>query len=475
MAGIVAGCNSDSEVVSLDNNYVNCAVTGFSLQRDDSVAYRLDSVYFAIDLVKAEIFNADSLPVGTDVSAILVKVSTESAKECNITYPVRNGDRDTTVNLIKSPNDSVNFSKGDVKLEIVSYNGLAKREYTVRLNVHREVPDTLTWDPETFRPLNPSLSDVTAQKTIEWRGAVYNFATDGKAVRMRWSETWEGNFSEASVSLPAGGRIETLTPAGDKLCCLTADGTLFYTADCLVWTRSDVRMHHVYGEYDGMAIGAVRDADGWKSVTYPSTTSKALPEGCPVSGTSQMVQFVSKWNVSPTAIVVGGRDAKGELTGEAWAYDGSSWGRLSSSPFLEVEDAVIFPYKTPKVDAASWRVTEESVLVMMTGRVLDKSGKMYMNGTAYVSPDFGITWRKAADTFQPSDDFPAVYGAQAYVIDQKISIDKPYPSAPARVTAPVTEWECPYIYIFGGVDFNGRLVDTYRRGVINRFAFRPVY
>ncbi|MDE5735034.1 MAG: hypothetical protein K2H83_07850, partial [Duncaniella sp.] len=85
------------------------------------------------------------------------------------------------------------------------------------------------------------------------------------------------------------------------------------------------------------------------------------------------------------------------------------------------------------------------------------------------------TWRKAAATFQPSDEFPAVSGAQAYVIDQKISIDKPYPSAPARVTAPVTEWECPYIYIFGGVDFNGRLVDTYRRGVINRFAFRPVY
>ncbi len=477
MGGAVAGCNTDSDVVSIDNNYVNCAVTSFSLQRDDSVAYRLDSVFFAIDLVGAEVFNADSLPVGTDVSALLVTVGTESAKECKVTYPLRNADRDTTVNLIEHPNDSINFSKGPVKLEIVSYNGQARREYTVRVNVHKSVPDTLVW--ETERPLDSEMAAMTAQKSVEWRGAVYCFATDGTAASMRWSPTWEGDFGRADITLPEGARIETITPAGDELCCVGADGELYSTSTCLAWTPTGVKMDHVYGEYEGRVIGAARDTEGtWMCVTYPATEPKALPAGCPVSGTSQMVEFTSKWNVTPTAVVVGGRNAAGELTGESWAYDGSSWGRLGASKALEIEGAVLFPYNTPKVDRA-WRVNDESVLVAMCGRKADgKEGEVVMNTEVYVSPDFGINWKRAAATLQPSEEFTPVSGAQAYVIKHELSFDpsEPLPIAtPQRVVTPITRWECPYIYMYGGIEADGKLFTSYRRGVINRYTFRPVY
>jgi hypothetical protein len=50
----------------------------------------------------------------------------------------------------------------------------------------------------------------------------------------------------------------------------------------------------------------------------------------------------------------------------------------------------------------------------------------------------------------------------------------PYSAPASRVTEAITEWECPYIYLFGGVDANGTLFDTIWRGVINRYTFKPL-
>jgi hypothetical protein len=42
------------------------------------------------------------------------------------------------------------------------------------------------------------------------------------------------------------------------------------------------------------------------------------------------------------------------------------------------------------------------------------------------------------------------------------------------VTQAVTEWECPYIYLFGGEDTAGNTFNTIWRGVINRYTFKPI-
>ena len=35
-------------------------------------------------------------------------------------------------------------------------------------------------------------------------------------------------------------------------------------------------------------------------------------------------------------------------------------------------------------------------------------------------------------------------------------------------------WQCPYIYLFGGVAQNGYLLNNIWRGVINRLTFTPI-
>ncbi|WP_302265615.1 DUF6242 domain-containing protein, partial [uncultured Duncaniella sp.] len=68
-----AGCNDDtSDMAVLEGDYYNCSISSFSLSKDDSVLRALDSVFFSIDLINAEIYNADSLPKGTDIRKLVV-------------------------------------------------------------------------------------------------------------------------------------------------------------------------------------------------------------------------------------------------------------------------------------------------------------------------------------------------------------------------------------------------------------------
>lgn len=64
----MASCNSDDDSdieIIQDTSVGNVAVTSFSLQKSVSSDINYDSLFFSIDLGKAVIFNADSLPVGT--------------------------------------------------------------------------------------------------------------------------------------------------------------------------------------------------------------------------------------------------------------------------------------------------------------------------------------------------------------------------------------------------------------------------
>ncbi len=138
-----AGCNDDtSDMAVLEGDYYNCSISSFSLSKDDSVLRALDSVFFSIDLINAEIYNADSLPKGTDIRKLVVNVNAVAASSIEVTYKALVSKRDTTVNLTEHPGDSINFSDGPVEMTVTSYNGQAKLKYNIRVNVHTMVSST---------------------------------------------------------------------------------------------------------------------------------------------------------------------------------------------------------------------------------------------------------------------------------------------------------------------------------------------
>lgn len=140
-----AGCNDDDDTLDVqipDASQSAVMVNSFNLQANDSVLSSLDSVFFSIDLDHAVIFNADSLPVGTRVDRLCVNIGLPSVKTAEITMPNDKG-IDTVVNYLTSPNDSINFSKGSVRLRLESINGEYERSYTIYVNVHKMNPDSM--------------------------------------------------------------------------------------------------------------------------------------------------------------------------------------------------------------------------------------------------------------------------------------------------------------------------------------------
>lgn len=117
-------------------------VSSFSLVANDSLLVNLDSVFFSIDLVNAKIYNADSLPYGTDVSHLVAKISTMGSSVAELHIP-RPGKSDSIIDYLKRPNDSIDFSNGPVIFHIVALDKSTQRDYSISVNVHKVKPDSL--------------------------------------------------------------------------------------------------------------------------------------------------------------------------------------------------------------------------------------------------------------------------------------------------------------------------------------------
>lgn len=495
LLGIVAAsCNSDPEQSTV-STYESTVVDAFSLKANNKVLANLDSVYFSIDLNNGLIFNADSLPKGTDVSRLTVKISTTAVGKVELVVNRGEALGDTVYNYTASQNDSIDFSRGPVTLKITAQNGTV-RDYRVNVNVHKMEPDSLFWDRTAVAVLPTLLDEPVAQKTVEFLGEAVTLTADASgngcvAVSDNPAEGWEIK----RVTLPSSADVRSLTATSESLYILDTDGAL-YMASTLVGEWKPVGEHFtsLLGGYGPTLLAVGTDTNGKAVLTgYPSgeVSQVALPEDFPVSGASALITFESKWSERPTAVIAGGRTASGELTGGVWAFDGSDWAQINvRSRLPQAEDITLVPYYAFTTNA-DWSVTERGVLLAMGGR--NRIGALMSN--VYVSWDRGITWQLAATTMRLPEYIPAFAAADALVFSSRMTLEKgrssnlwreradsPMPrwwrkadEVESRAVKPVTEWDCPYIYLFGGVNPSGALYDTVWRGVVNRLTFVPLY
>ena len=103
-------------------------VTGFSIKANTKVMKNLNKVFFSIDQVKGEIYNADSLPWGTDVRKLVANITTKGESEVSIVMPSLTDGSMVTV----TPSDSINFTgKDGIWLRVTSPDGSRERTYGV--------------------------------------------------------------------------------------------------------------------------------------------------------------------------------------------------------------------------------------------------------------------------------------------------------------------------------------------------------
>ena len=482
----ITGCNSSDDSVTTDV-YYSAMVRAFSFKAKASVMQSLDSVFFSIDQQSMTIFNADSLPMGADITSLVPDVTTAGASLVEFHVPTATG-RDTVYNYLENAEDSIDFSSDAVRLRIVSLDGSATSVYKIKVNVHRVKADTMVWSRMERANVPTSLPAVKEQHTTSAASKFFTLTRYQQQYCIAAATNPAGDWEFRTPAFSFTPDVNSFTATDSALFILDNAGNLYTSSDQgASWSATGQRMTYVYGAYGDRLLGSLLDGGKWYHVSFPAAAPTPMSSDFPVRNTSQMISYEFQMSTSPQLMMVGGRLADGSLSRAAWGYDGNTWARISQKGLkYGVENMTIFPYFMLKRRASgSLILNKESVIMAMNGSTAD--GKL--NDTIFISRDFGVNWAIADSAFQVTRTFPARTLAQAFVFDQPTNANGPVmkslPWAPVSVapldggiqtlaTKPITEWNVPYIYMFGGVNAEGQTLNTLYRGVINQLRFKPL-
>lgn len=236
---LLASCLSDDT----DNNFVyydDTAITSFSLGTLNRYLHTLssegeDSVYkvevagssykFYIDQLKREIYNPDSLPVGTDVAHVICNVGTKNSGIVTI----KNVDSDT-LNYYSSA-DSIDFTQPR-DFRVYSIGGSYYRSYKVSVNVHQEDPDSFRWNS---LPVEPRFSGMSGMKAIALGDKVMLFGSDGVATTVLETDASGSWTALTSVTYLDADAYKSVT-VKDNVLYTISNSTIMKSADGVTWS-----------------------------------------------------------------------------------------------------------------------------------------------------------------------------------------------------------------------------------------------
>ena len=169
--------------------YTDTAITSFSLGTLNGYLHTTsstgaDSIYkvsitgsdykFSVDHANHRIFNTDSLPLYTDVKAVVCYVNTLNNGSVFI-----EDTEDSDILYFYSSSDSIDFSTPR-KFEVYSSDGSTHEDYTVQLNVHKEDGEQFIWK---IHQESTEIAELDRIKAVTMNGDLYVFGTkEGKTI-----------------------------------------------------------------------------------------------------------------------------------------------------------------------------------------------------------------------------------------------------------------------------------------------------
>lgn len=485
-AAALASCNKDETDSIIDIDYVNTnvAVTKFSLKANTNVMAKLDSVGFAIDLEHGVIFNPDSLPMNAKINKLVADIK-YSDYITNAVIRMDGGEtRNDTIDYLKNPTDSIDFT-GRVTLELSS--GSMKKTYLLKVNVHKQEVDSLIWDDQDVKQLPSRLPNPRTQKSIDYNGTAISLIeeSNGTYTLSTSANLMDGQWTKNQIAFPFVPEVRSFNASTAALYLLSADGSLYTSTDGRNWSSTGKIWKAILGAYVDTAVGVSEDASG--NLIFSQYPLKDLdvvqaPTEFPHGEYSNLVTLVNRWTTSPVAFFVGGRTNDGGCSAATWAFDGRNWIKLSTGGIPAICGATIVPYYSYRNTSASSMVMTEYPAWMIIGG--DKNDGTF-NRDVYISYDNGVSWQKGDEFMQLPEALPAMTGCDNIVMSTRKSIKLSdfwrVPSSSTKTRASVEVdgdiiyWDCPYIYLIGGFDKNGKLYDTVWRGALARLTFVPFF
>ena len=225
----LSSCNDstsdyDTSELSGDSQISSFKIAALPYTAIDTVNYpSLPTTKFAINQFSRLIYNPDSLPYQTTLRkcAVTISYAYGSIGKVELVYP-----KDSIVEWNSS--DSIDFSTHLYpRFRITPLNGKDPREYTIKILVHKEDPDTLVWKEKTVTSYPTSF---TKQKTLLVNGTFYTF-TSGTDNKVYLSTAAKPAKAENTLAYENKGAVSVLDASTLILESITLFNNKLYAVD----------------------------------------------------------------------------------------------------------------------------------------------------------------------------------------------------------------------------------------------------
>lgn len=275
--------SDDTAITAFSLGTLNRHMTVKSSKGEDSaivVAVTGSDYKFYIDQIKREIYNVDSLPVGTDNKHVVCEITSKNSGMVVI--------KDIDSDTLRYYNgvDSIDFSEPR-EISVFDMAGTGRRTYKVSVNVHNEYADTVMWN---LMATEPQLARLTAMKAVENNGKIFVFGTDGASTLVYYTDADDGHswtLATPNFNMLVQSADYNNVAVKDGMIYLIANGTLLKSADACTWEQvaADVAVSRLAGAggrklyaFDGSGnIVSSEDGTEWTPETVDGDT-RMLPD-----------------------------------------------------------------------------------------------------------------------------------------------------------------------------------------------------
>ena len=287
--------------------------TGKSSSTGNDTTYSADlagSGYkFYIDQATRQIYNADSLPVGTKLSAVLATITAKNSSP--LVWQVKNQNNEDSLYYYSS-SDSVDFSTPRL-IRVYNNDFTAYTTYTITVNVHKEGCDSFVW--HSLAQQNAELAALNDLKAVSAGSHIFVFGKTANALKIyKTSNTDGASWSAVTPNVDFAADAYKSAVAKDGAIYILNGGTVYKSEDAASWEAvvADASLlqligagtHYLYA-YTATGISVSKD----NGATWTPETLDADASWLPSQNLSLAIRPVRSVKNAENLLLLGNRDA----------------------------------------------------------------------------------------------------------------------------------------------------------------------
>lgn len=399
----LSSCLSSDDDLNVEYTH-DTAITAFSLGALDQWGKTKDgtkdSLYkavvaganykFYIDQATRQIYNVDSLPCGVRDSAILATISSKNSS------PILLMDINKTDSVAGyySSSDSINFSKPR-RIRVYSSDYSAYAEYTVTVNVHKELPYEFKW--HELAQNNSQLAAFSDLKAVACGDSIYVFGKTAEGTKVLKSAINDGSaWSSIMMNVSLSSDAYQSAVALDGKLYIADGGKVYASADAATWKmvseNADIKQligassKYLYA-YTAAGISVSKD----KGASWKQEKLDTDADSLPTQNISMNVAGVLSAKNVENVMLMGTRDKA--LNATTWLrtvdYDYDRNAEAGQWNYLEIEKNQ--SGKMPCLDQVITCAADTGFVALGS------------NGKWYKSQDAGLTWTQDKKVALPGE------------------------------------------------------------------------